>query len=79
MTSLIAEEIGDNNKNGMTNTLSPGIINNAEKAQVNKTRSDSYNNSSPPVGTITPSKYKYMKSGKTYIAKTSGYDHFHSK
>ena len=30
MTSLIAEEIGDNNKNGMTNTLSPGIINNTK-------------------------------------------------
>jgi len=31
------------------------------------------------IGTITPSKYKYMKSGKTYIAKTNGYDHFQSK
>ena len=31
------------------------------------------------IGTITSSKYKYMKSGKTYKAKTSGYDHFQSK
>jgi hypothetical protein len=55
MASLVAQETGDDKNNGTTNTLSPGIINNAEKAQVNKTRSDSYNNSSPPVGTITPS------------------------
>ena len=34
MTSLIAEEIGDNNKNGMTNTLSPGIINNTNNMEL---------------------------------------------
>jgi hypothetical protein len=46
------EKSGNNNNNA--NTMSPGIINNAEKAQ-EKTKSRSDSHSSPPVGTITPS------------------------
>ena len=46
------EKSGNNSNNA--NTKSPGIINNAEKAQ-EKTKSRSDSHSSPPVGTITPS------------------------
>ena len=52
----------------------------SNKKNINKINiiKEKYNIKITKIGTITPAKYEYLKSGKAYKVITSGYDHFHT-